>query len=88
MRTKDRTLSNDQRQWLQQERDAYPVDTACLDRVYDRRTDALLKLFDANAGLTSRRRIADERHQYAPAGAPWHLEKRRAARKTRDVRAA
>lgn len=41
-----------QRQWLQGERDACRSDRRCLDRAYDRRIDALLKTFDANAALT------------------------------------
>jgi len=41
-----------QRQWLQDERDACRGDRRCLDRAYDRRIDALLKTFDANAALT------------------------------------
>jgi uncharacterized protein len=55
----DDTLRNNQRQWLQHDRDACRADVACLDRVYDQRTEALLKLFDANAGLTFGRRITD-----------------------------
>lgn len=55
----DDTLRNDQRQWLQHDRDACLDNVACLDRVYDSRMDALLKLFDANAGLTFGRRITD-----------------------------
>ena len=41
-----------QRQWLQDERDACRGDRRCLDRAYDRRIDALLTTFDANAALT------------------------------------
>ena len=55
----DDTLRNDQRQWLQHDRDACQADVACLDHVYDQRIEALLKLFDANAGLTFGRRITD-----------------------------
>ena len=55
----DDTLRDDQRQWLQQERDACQADASCLDRIYDRRIDTLLKLFDANAGLTFGLRITD-----------------------------
>jgi uncharacterized protein len=55
----DDTLRNDQRQWLQQDRNACQADATCLDRVYDRRIDTLLKLFDTNAGLTFGRRITD-----------------------------
>jgi uncharacterized protein len=54
----DDMLRSDQRQWLK-ERDACQADAACLDRVYDRRIDILLKLFDANAGLTFGRHIVD-----------------------------
>jgi uncharacterized protein len=54
----DDKLRSDQRQWLQ-ERDACQADAACLDRAYDRRIGVLLKLFDANAGLTFGRRITD-----------------------------
>jgi len=54
----DDSLRSGQRQWLQ-ERDACGTDTACLDRIYDRRSKTLLKLFDANAGLTFGRHIAD-----------------------------
>jgi uncharacterized protein len=54
----DDTLRSDQRQWLK-ERDACQTDAACLNRIYNRRIDSLLKLFDANAGLTFGRRIAD-----------------------------
>ena len=55
----DDTLRNDQRQWLQHDRDACQADVTCLDHVYDQRIEALLKLFDANAGLTFGRRITD-----------------------------
>jgi uncharacterized protein len=54
----DDTLRSSQHQWLL-ERDACQADAACLDRIYDRRIEALLKLFDANAGLTFGRHIAD-----------------------------
>jgi uncharacterized protein len=54
----DDTLHSNQRQWLK-ERDVCQADAACLDRVYDRRIDDLPKLFDASAGLTFGRRIAD-----------------------------
>lgn len=55
----DDTLRGDQRQWLQQDRNACQADVGCLDRVYDRRIDTLLKLFDANARLTFGLRITD-----------------------------
>ena len=55
----DDTLRDDQRHWLQQDRNACQADVGCLDRVYDRRIDTLLKLFDANARLTFGLRITD-----------------------------
>ncbi|MBB6189126.1 lysozyme inhibitor LprI family protein [Rhodanobacter sp. MP7CTX1] len=54
----DDMLRSDQRQWLKA-REACEADAACLDRAYDHRIDTLLKLFDANAGLTFGRHIAD-----------------------------
>jgi uncharacterized protein len=54
----DDMLRSDQRQWLN-ERDACEADAACLDHVYDRRIEALLTSFDANARLTFGRRTTD-----------------------------
>jgi uncharacterized protein len=53
----DDQVRDGQRQWLQQERDACKDDIGCLNRAYDKRMDALLKTFDANAGLTFGRSI-------------------------------
>lgn len=48
----DDGIRNGQRQWLQHDRDACGDDATCLGHAYDRRIDALLKTFDANAALT------------------------------------
>lgn len=48
----DDEVRDGQRQWLHKERDACAGDTRCLERAYDARKNALLKLFDANAALT------------------------------------
>lgn len=47
----DDRVRDDQRQWLHM-RDTCRGDVRCLDEAYDRRIDALLKTFDANAALT------------------------------------